>query len=112
MSDLPRSSEPISWGQAHFEFRSIGRQGGSILPSPFNLCNSADKLTSPPGHRAPRRGVRQMTDKQKNGQEHLRLQCELELGKNKAVMKQRVRVWRCQWSVGHLEEVTSTLQPK
>lgn len=53
-----------------------------------------------------------MTDKQKNGQEHLRLQCELELGKNKAVMKQRVRVWRCQWSVGHLEEVTSTLQPK
>lgn len=53
-----------------------------------------------------------MTDKQKNGQEHLRLQCELELGKNKAVMKQRVRVWRCEWSVGHLEEVMSTLQPK
>lgn len=40
------------------------------------------------------------------------MQCELELGKNKAVMKQRVRVWRREWSAVHLEEVTSTLQPE
>ena len=53
-----------------------------------------------------------MTDTQKNQQEHLSLQCELELGKSKAVRKPRVRVWRRGWSVGRLEEALSSLQPE
>ena len=51
-----------------------------------------------------------MTDKQKNGQEHLRLQCELELGKNKAVMKQRVRVWRCPELICGVDKINIFLQ--
>lgn len=53
-----------------------------------------------------------MTDTQKNRQEHLSLQCELELGKSKAVRKQRVRVWRRGWSAGRPEEALSSLQPE
>ena len=80
-----------------------------------HLSTSVTLLASsevPLGHRAPRRGGRQMTDTQKNQQEHLSLQCELELGKSKAVRKPRVRVWRRGWSVGRLEEALSSLQPE